>query len=303
MNTFDRHEPKKRFSPEQAAVIAQSGNHLLKDSYCTAVLNLESDLYKAESAPFLIDSTFEVDGVSTIDFSAYPEEVKRYIEVYGGIDALYFHIGASPVNSFTFSVDILLGAHTTSPRTYSIHKDSLAPGSVALNGELLELNQEEIHKLILAASLPSHTYNLLESHVIINGFGSIDLSSATTLSLLSESLHRQAKKSVVRKSYQLPAVDATTDAFTLETIEDGDQKTLLFSGREYANESSPVDYVDYVISQEQMNLPGSSPLFLDLTVSSSYGMKDGEPRRDQSPADESILEYATLRINALRQKF
>lgn len=302
MSSFDKPAPRKRFTPDQAIIIAQSGSELLKDSYHTSLEGLENDLYRAEIGPSSIDSTFEVDGVNTIDFSAYPDEVMRYIEVYGGIDTLYFHIGRSAVHPFTFSIDILLGTHTASPKTYSINKAGSSPAMATLNESTLELNQEDIHKLILAASLPSHTYKLLESHAIVNGLSAIDLSSPTTLSLLSESLNQQAKRSVIRKTYELPAVGAATGTFTLETIEDGDQKTLAFSGKEYANEDSPIDYLDYTITQEQMALPGSSPLFLDPTVASSYGMKDGEAQHEQSPPDESILEYATLRIHALRQK-
>ena len=302
MNLFDRPEPQKRFSLDQAMIIAQSGKELLKDSYRTALDGLENDLVEAEAIPSSIDSTFEVDGGNIIDFSAYPEEVKRYIEVYRGIDALYFHVGASPIHPFTFSIDILLGAHTVSPKIYSINKDDSSPAVAAVDGAPLELNQEDIHKLILAATLPSHIYKLLESHAVVNGFSSIDLSSATTLSLLSESLHRQAKRSVIRKSYELPAVDTSTDMFTLETVEDGDQKTILFSGREYGNESSSVDYLDYRVTQEQMDLTGSSPLLFDPTVDASYTMKDGELFFEQPHVDESILEYAVLRINALRQK-
>lgn len=302
MNEFDTPAARKRFSLDQAMIIAESGRELLKDSYSTAVLGLESDLYKADTVPSSIDSTFEVDGVTTLDFSAYPEEIRRYIEVYGGIDTLYFHIGSSPINTFTFSIDIILGAHTQSPKIYSINKDDISPAVATLNETPLELDQETIHKLILAASLPSHTYKLLESHAIVNGLSSIDLSSATTLSLLSESLHRQAKRSVVRKTYGLPAVDATTDMFSLTVEEESDQKRILFSGKEYGNDESPVDYLDYTIDQLQMNLPGNSdPLLFGLTVSTSYTMKDGETPHKQAPPDESVLEYALLRINALRQ--
>lgn len=302
MNEFDKPTPKKRFSFEQAIEIAQSGSELLKDDYRTVLDGLESDLHKADIAPSSIDSTFEVDGANTIDFSAYPDEVRRYIEVYNGIDTLYFHTGSSAINPFTLSIDILIGTRTTSQKIYSIHKDTESPATVVLNDTPLEIDQESIHKLILAASLPSHTYQLLESHAIVNGFRSIDLSSPTTLSILSESLHRRAKQSVTRKTYALPATDTATDMFTLETIEEGDQRTMVFSGREYAKEGSPVDYLDYTITQEQMTLPGSFPLFLDPTVTSSYHMKDGEPPHEESPPDESILEFAVLRINALRQK-